>query len=125
MAPAILFSLYYLWKDIKQPVFDKDNLAKKIFKQTYRQQAGLQEIPNFSQLVPDKEKNTTFLPEHCCCHKSDYHLISPYNLASQSHIVHKNKGINRQLKRLLIVKQVLLSTPQEIYGNFYTRRCCF
>ena len=29
MAPAILFSLYYLWKDKKQPVFDKDNLEKR------------------------------------------------------------------------------------------------
>ena len=72
----------------------------------------------FTACSCDKEKNATFLPEHCCCHKSDYHLISPYNVASQSHIIHENKGIDCQLKRLLIVKQVLLSTAQEIYGNF-------
>ena len=79
--------------------------------QTYIQQTGLQEIPIGSQLVPDKEKNATILPQHFCCHKSDYHLISPYNVASQSHITHENKGTDHQLKRLLIVKQVLLLTP--------------
>ena len=35
-----------------------------------------------------------------------------------THRGHENKGTDHQLKKLLIVKHVLLSTPQEIYGNF-------
>ena len=78
-------SLFYSWKDKKNNQYlIKIILQKDI--QTYIQQTGLQEIPIGSQLVPDKEKNATFLPQHCCCHKSDYHLISPYNISSQSHI---------------------------------------
>ena len=82
-----------------------------IFIRTHIYQTCLQEIPNGLQLVPDKGKNATFLPEHCYCHKSDCDLISPYNVVPKLLIIHKNKGTDHQLKWLLIVKQVLPPGP--------------
>ena len=41
--------------------------------------------------------------------KSDHHLVSPYNNTAESFIEdHENKGNDHQLKKLLIVKQILL-----------------
>ena len=41
--------------------------------------------------------------------KSDQHLVSPYNNIAVSLISdHENKGNDHQLKKLLIVKQILL-----------------
>ena len=41
--------------------------------------------------------------------QNDQHLVSPYNNTAESFIQdHENKGNNHQLKRLLIVKQILL-----------------
>ena len=40
--------------------------------------------------------------------KSDECLISPYNITTESHEGHENKGNDHQPKKLLIVKQILL-----------------
>ena len=40
--------------------------------------------------------------------KSDECLISPYNITTELHEGHENKGNDHQLKKLLIVKQILL-----------------
>ena len=54
-------------------------------------------------LVTLKGWRVNFLPP-----KSDQHLISPYNITPESHIkVTRIKGNNHQLKRLLIIEQVL------------------
>ena len=48
--------------------------------------------------------------------KSDKHLISPYNITSDSHIqvTGSYKGNYHQLKELMIVKKVSLSVPWEM-----------
>ena len=52
--------------------------------------------------------------------KSDQYLNSPYNISPESNT--KNNGNDHQLKKLLIVKQILLAEPQEInreqYGEY-------
>ena len=40
--------------------------------------------------------------------KNDECLISPYNITTESHEGLENKGNDHQLKKLLIVKQILL-----------------
>ena len=40
--------------------------------------------------------------------KSDWNLISPYNITTESHTCHENKGNDHQLKKLFIVRQILL-----------------
>ena len=48
--------------------------------------------------------------------QSDWHLISPYNITSESHlkVTGQNKGNDHKLKKLLIVKQILFSKLQGI-----------
>ena len=48
--------------------------------------------------------------------QSDWHLISPHNITSESHlkITGQNKGNDHKLKKLLIVKKILLSKLQDI-----------
>ena len=52
--------------------------------------------------------------------KSDQYLNSPYNISPESNT--KNNGNDHQLKKLLIVKQILLVRAQEInreqYGEY-------
>ena len=45
---------------------------------------------------------------------SDYNLISPYNITPLiTHQGHENKGNDHQLKKLLIGKQILLTSTIE------------
>ena len=52
---------------------------------------------------------------------SDYNLNSPYNITPLiTHQGHENKGNDHQLKKLLIVKQILLvSTIGNIWGTVW------
>ena len=48
--------------------------------------------------------------------KSDWHLISPYNIIPESHIeVTRKKGNDHQIKKLLIVKQSIYVGPRREY----------
>ena len=49
--------------------------------------------------------------------KNDYHLMPPYKITPKTKLEgHENKGNDHQLKRLLIVKQILLIST---FGNVW------
>ena len=53
-------------------------------------------------------------------HERDWHLIYPYHITPESNIkVRKIKGTLHQQKKLLIVKKISLSAPQETYRKHY------
>ena len=63
---------------------------------------------------PNKVNNNTPPALNPSTPKSDQHLSSPYNISSESFIKVQNKRNDHQLKKLLIVKQIL---PVSTLGN--------
>ena len=54
-------------------------------------------------VTPRRKGGNLFVP------KSDWHLISPYNIISPlvTRLSHKNKGKDHRLQKLLIINQIL------------------
>ena len=63
---------------------------------------------------PNKVNNNTPPALNPSTPKSDQHLSSPYNISYESFIKVQNKRNDHQLKKLLIVKQIL---PVSTLGN--------